>query len=315
MELSEETREPILLMGEGDLLASIATCLVDAGHQVNVYPSNPKAFTERYNQHNTSKTINGVINSGKGSLNFLTKLTYDESISLVIAIFPEDFNTKVCRLQEIESAVCSKTIIAINTETYSLPDLNVNMKNGRRLIGLNWTEPAHTTLFLEIIGNDDDQITPQKIVTLSKKWGKDAYVVKNSGVRSLLIAAMAREASFLVDNDYASVEDIDRACRNDTGYYLPFAGNCRYMDLMGTYAYGMVMKDLNPELTKDEHMPNFFEKIESEGGLGMENRHGFYNYSEDEVKEWKEKMDKFSYQIHKIIDKYPFNYNADNHLD
>src|SRR5690606_11021753 len=54
----------------------------------------------------------------------------------------------------------------------------------------------------------------------------------------------------LVENGYASIERIDRACRNNAGFYLPFEGNFRYMDLMGTYAYGMVMKDLNPDLAK-----------------------------------------------------------------
>ncbi|MGH2645825.1 MAG: 3-hydroxyacyl-CoA dehydrogenase family protein, partial [Chitinophagaceae bacterium] len=108
-----------------------------------------------------------------------------------------------------------------------------------------------------------------------------------------------------------SVEDIDRACRNDAGYYLPFAGNCRYMDLMGTYAYGMVMQELNPDLSKDGEVAPFFKRIVEQGGMGMQNGNGFYQYDANEAKKWDQKFRRFSYQIEKIISKYPFNYKKE----
>jgi 3-hydroxybutyryl-CoA dehydrogenase len=314
MKLSGETTAPILLVGEGNLLASVAVCLVCAGHDVKVFPANADAFTNCYNQHVNAKKI-ACPTVKAGTLKLLHKLSFDDQIELAIAILPENLLTKIEQLQKIEAVITSDAVIAMNTETYSLADLERVMKNSDRLVGLNWTEPAHTTLFLEIVSNGEDQIIAQKITALSKHWGKDAYIVKNSGIRSLLVGAMAREASFLVDNGYASVDDIDRACRNDAGYYLPFSGNCRYMDLMGTYAYGMVMKDLNPELSKDNKLPQFFEKIKNEGALGMENNKGFYNYTEEEAEEWKETMEKFSYEIQKIIEKYPFNYDKESYLD
>jgi len=125
---------------------------------------------------------------------------------------------------------------------------------------------------------------------------------------------MVREAFYLVQNRYASIEDIDRACRNDAGYYLPFAGNFRYMDLMGTYAYGLVMKDLNKELSTESIIPEFFKKIMEEGGKGMENKNGFYQYNEEEVKKWNKLFNSFSYKIKRIIEKYPFNYKVEKEL-
>ncbi len=118
---------------------------------------------------------------------------------------------------------------------------------------------------------------------------------------------MLREALYLVDNEYATVEDIDRACRNDPGYYLSFAGNFRYMDLMGPYSYALVMKDLNPELSKADKPPAFVYKMLKDGKTGLHTKKGFYNYSEKEVREWEHLIMKFGYQIEKIISKYPFN--------
>ena len=121
---------------------------------------------------------------------------------------------------------------------------------------------------------------------------------------------MVREAFYLVENGYATVQDIDRACRNDAGYYLPFAGNFRYMDLMGTYSYAEVMKKLNADLSKDNHIPGFFSDIISNGDTGMKSNKGFYNYENGDVEHWNKMFAKFSYKIHEIIAKYPFSDKA-----
>jgi 3-hydroxybutyryl-CoA dehydrogenase len=126
---------------------------------------------------------------------------------------------------------------------------------------------------------------------------------------------MTREAVYLVDNGYASIADVDRACRNDAGYYLPFCGNCRYMDLMGAYAYGRVMKDLNPDLSKETETSGLLERIEKEDRKGMINNKGFYDYTDAEVKQWRETMEKFSYQIQSIMEKYPFNLEKKTLID
>src|SRR5690606_22811349 len=102
-------------------------------------------------------------------------------------------------------------------------------------------------------------------------------------IRSRLLAALVREAFYLIENGYVGVEDIDRACRNDAGYYLPFAGNCRYMDLMGTWAYGTVMADLNPELSNASHLPDFFNQILAERGTGLANVKVFFCLDEEDV--------------------------------
>ncbi len=76
------------------------------------------------------------------------------------------------------------------------------------------------------------------------------------------------------------------------------------MDLMGTYIYGVVMNELNPALTTQNHMPAVFKNMLQNGWLGMKNNRGFYNYTNGEVESWKELSGKFSYQIKAIVDKY-----------
>lgn len=125
---------------------------------------------------------------------------------------------------------------------------------------------------------------------------------------------MIREAFYLVENGYVSVEGIDRGCRNDAGYYMPFAGNFRYMDLMGTFIYGLVMQDLNPELSKSRHIPHFFQELIQKGNLGMDSGKGFYDYQDGEPENWDALLQQFSYQISDLISKYPFNYEETTEL-
>ncbi len=302
----------VLLVGSGDLVAGIAMCLLNAGHQVNVCTGNVAAFEQLLKKYIVSQKKDTVLNN----LNIDTELQISNDCKLVIAVTEEDEEIKRQLIKKLESLITKDTILAINIESIDLNTLQTGCIYPGRLIGLNWTEPPHTTFFLEIIASENNPGLADEIFILAKSyWSKDPYIVNRSGIRSRLISAMVREAFFLVDNGYATAGDIDRACRNDPGYYLPFSGNCRYMDLMGTYAYGVVMKDLNPDLSKAKDLPGFLKKILADGGLGMENKKGFYNYSDEEVEKWKDTMEKFSYQIHSIIEKYPFNYNKKTFTD
>jgi 3-hydroxybutyryl-CoA dehydrogenase len=273
-------------------------------------------FEEFLNRHIISRKKNKGKDIVRDKLKICTRLHESKDCKLAIAVTREDEEIKKQLIKKLEGFIAKDAVLAINTESIDLTSLQKVCNHPGRLIGLNWTEPAHTTFFLEIISSDNTPGLIDQIFILAKSyWSKDPYIVNQSGVRSRLMSAMVREAFFLVDNGYATASDIDRACRNDPGYYLPFSGNCRYMDLMGTYAYGVVMKDLNPDLSKAKDLPGFLKKILADGGLGMENKKGFYNYSDEEVEKWKDTMEMFSYQIHSIIEKYPFNYNKETFTD
>ena len=117
--------------------------------------------------------------------------------------------------------------------------------------------------------------------------------------------AMYREAFSLVENGYTSIEDIDRACRNDAGHWMTFCGLFRYMDLTGLQAYYHVMKDLFPTLSNQTATPKLIEDIAKDGGNGITNGNGFYRYTKEEAAEWEKAFDEFSYDINTLARKYP----------
>lgn len=298
-------RELILLVGNGKLAASVYMCLINAGNRVDFYSENPTEAIERINLHISNSGLDEIIDINCKYFNELENIG-SNLYRVAIIITAENIEDKKTYIEKVEKNIDKNIIIAINTESIALSSIQKNAIYPSRIIGANWSEPAHTTYFLEIITN---QSNPKELVEgfyqLSKSWQKDPYILYNDcAIRSRMICAMIREAFYLVENGYVSIEDIDRACRNDAGFYLPFAGNFRYMDLMGTYMYGIVMKDLNPELCNTKHIPEFFKNIIEQGGEGMENNSGIYPYQNGDTEKWDEVARTFSYQIQEIIQKY-----------
>jgi len=304
-------KSPVLIIGNGRLSHSVTVCLLQAEHPVTLLTENKDHAVNCINDHFLDLSKATSKEPKWNLLEITSSLDCKPDYRIGIAITSENLMEKKSVILQLEKKLFADSIIAINTESIPLSTLQEACDYPERLIGVNWVEPAHTTYFLELIINaKTNKELADNLFNLAKThWNKDPYLISNDvSIRAKMIGAMAREAFYLVQNGYASIEDIDRACRNDAGHYLPFSGNFRYMDLMGTYAYGLVMKDLNRELSKECYVPDFFEEIIEQGGLGMENNKGFYKYEEGDVKRWNKIFVKFSYQIQHIIHKYPFNY-------
>src|SRR5690606_14352410 len=119
----------------------------------------------------------------------------------------------------------------------------------------------------------------RRIYSLAESWGKEPSSIKKDirgFITNRIMYAMMREAFCLVENGYASIEDVDRSVRNDLGYWITLAGPFRFMDLTGIPAYLTVMEDLFPELDNSAEAPKLIQKLVAAGGKGVSNAHGFY---------------------------------------
>ena len=124
-------------------------------------------------------------------------------------------------------------------------------------------------------------------------------------ITNRLMYSMYREACYLVENGYATVEDVDRACRNNGGYWMTLVGVFGWMDLTGVAAYHTVMKDLLPTLNNQVTIPKLIDDIVKRWRQGISNGKGFYQYTPEEAKLWEETFTEFSYDIRQLALKYP----------
>lgn len=304
------------VVGLGLMGCSITTCLLMAGHPVvAIAPieSDLLHAEKRVREHLTKSLEEGLIKVAPDillkSLSITADYTKLSNCTLVIECTLEDLAIKKTVFEKIEAVIKPEALLTSNTSAIPISILQKQTQHPERFFGLHWAEPSHTTRFLEIIcGELSDGSKADFLYTLSQGWAKEPTLVRKDirgFITNRLMYAMYREAFYLVENGYATVEDVDRACRNNPGYWMTLVGVFRWMDLTGVQAYHAVMKDLFPTLCNSTEVPKMIDDIVKSGGRGVSNANGFHSYTEEEAKLWEETFKEFAYEIRKLALKYP----------
>jgi len=304
------------VVGLGLMGCSITTCLLMAGHPVvAVAPVSQdlEHAQRRISEHWRRSVEEGLIRASAEDWRSRLTITEDyealRECRIVIECTLENLAIKQSVYQKIEAVIGEDAILTSNTSAIPISILQAHVRHPERFFGLHWAEPSHTTRFLEIICGDQSRVSlGEYLYEVAQGWGKEPTLVRKDirgFITNRLMYAMYREAFFLVEKGYATVEDVDRACRNNAGYWMTLVGVFRWMDLTGVAAYHTVMKDLFPTLSNSTELPGLIDDIVSSGGRGVANGKGFYTYTEEEARQWEETFTRFSYEIRRLALKYP----------
>ena len=309
-------KQRIGTVGLGLMGSSIATCILAAGHEVTslvkeVAEAEParNRILSFLTELNEEGLLHEEPHAALGRITITTDVGALAGHEVVIESITEDMEAKKAVYTALETVLSPTAIIGSNTSAIPVSVLQAGLRNPERLLGIHWAEPAHITRFMEVIcGKDSDVVYAKKIVELAETWGKEPSLLRKDirgFITNRIMYAMLREAFNLVENGYATVEDVDRSLRNDLGYWITFAGPFRFMDLTGIPAYLTVMKDLFPDLDNRQTVPEMMEKLVASGARGVSNAQGFYPYTEQSAEAWEKAFIDFSYDIRKLAEKYP----------
>ena len=304
------------VVGLGLMGCSITTCLLMAKHPVVAVASLPSDLDhaqDRIREHLQGAYHEGLIHKQPehylSNLNITSDYKELADCRLVLECTIENLEIKKSVYAKIEDVVAKDALLTSNTSAIPISILQRETRHPERFFGLHWLEPSHTTRFLEIICGDlSSKEMGKYLYDLSHNWEKEPTLLLKDirgFITNRLMYAMYREAFNLVENGYATVEDVDRACRNNAGYWMTLVGVFRWMDLTGVPAYHTVMKDLFPTLSNRTDVPKLIDDIVSAGGRGVANGKGFYDYEPEEAKLWEETFAEFTYEIRKLALKYP----------
>ncbi|MGA2987947.1 MAG: 3-hydroxyacyl-CoA dehydrogenase family protein [Terriglobia bacterium] len=307
---------PVGVVGLGLMGTSIMACLLAAGHPV---VGVTRSLSRR---RNTRRHIQSLLREMKRekllsadparvikNLHVAEDYADLRDCQVVIETVLEDLQVKYEVFRKVEAVVSPETIIGSNTSAIPATTLQKGAAHPERIMGIHWGEPAHVLRFMEIIcGEQTDPRFVERARALAQGWGKEPSIVRRD-IRGFLtnrcMYALIREAFYLVESGYATIEDVDRSLRNDLGYWITFAGPFRFMDLTGVPAYLRVMEDLLPELCCSKEVPALIRKVVDKGGLGVANAQGFYDYTPEEARRWQKRFLKFSYDVRALAQKYP----------
>lgn len=294
---------------------SIAACLLIAGHSVAAVerdPSKRRTARNRLLALLRSAKKEGLLKADPAERIERFAVSEDYTVlvksRIVIESIIEDIEAKREVIRRLEEVISSHTIIGSNTSAIPVSHLQQGALHPERILGIHWGEPAHVLRFMEIIcGNQTDPANAKRVRSLAVLWGKEPSILRRD-IRGFItnrcMYALMREAFHLVEQGYATVEDVDRSLRNDLGYWITFAGPFRYMDLTGIPAYEAVMRGLLPELCFDTRVPALISKLVESGARGVSNCKGFYRYTRKQAKRWEKRFLEFSYEIRALAKRY-----------
>ena len=203
---------------------------------------------------------------------------------LVVEAVYEDLDLKQRIFQQIDNASQPSCILASNTSTLGISKIGVKATRKERVLGMHFFNPAQATKLVEIIRADTTSPEAlQKAVDIVQKIGKTPVVARDEPgfIANRLGLSLYMEASRLLEDEIASVKDIDTAMK--LGYGHPM-GPFEVADLVGLDTRLRNLESLF-ESTGDPKWvaPRLLRAMVNQGYLGdlskkKGSKGGYYNY-------------------------------------
>ena len=174
------------------------------------------------------------------------------------------------------------TILTSNTSYLNIFDIVETSRPDKVLIA-HWFVPPHIIPLIEVVAGDrTSSETVETVKEVLEKLGKKTIVL-NRYIPGFLVnriqRAIQREAFYLLDNNYASIEDIDTALKASLGIRLPIVGVLQSMDFAGLDLVFASRKNTPIELAPYSGVPKIVEQKVKRGELGVKTGKGLYDYS------------------------------------
>ena len=198
---------------------------------------------------------------------------------LVIEAVPERISLKASVFEQVEAGASPRCIIATNTSSLSIDEMQVSLREPDRFIGLHFFNPVHINKLVEIVrGSATAYATLSSCLEFVRRIGKEPVVVKDSPgfATSRLGVLLGLEAMRMVEEGVASAEDIDKAL--ELGYRHPM-GPLKLTDLVGLDVRLDIARYLHEQLGAERFKPpRILEEMVAQGKLGKKSGQGFYKW-------------------------------------
>lgn len=174
-----------------------------------------------------------------------------------------------------------RTILASNTSFMDIFKFVETQRPDKVLI-THWFAPPHIVPLVEVVrGPQTAQETVDSVTALLTRIGKVPIVISKflpGFIANRLQSALTNEMLFLIDNGYATAEDIDKAAKASFGFRMPILGVVKKVDFAGVdqirRSFGNGLYRAPPHRLTSETM----DRLVAEGRLGVKSGSGFFDY-------------------------------------
>jgi 3-hydroxybutyryl-CoA dehydrogenase len=200
---------------------------------------------------------------------------------LVVEAVPEQLAMKQETFAELDRVCKPDAIFATNTSSLPVIDLAVRTNRSNRVLGFHFFNPAPVMPLIELIRT---VVTDPDVVKAAEefavKMGKTPVVAKDRAgfIANLLLFPYLNQAVSMLEEGYATREDIDAAMQLGTGHPM---GPLALMDLIGLDSGAAIMETMYGQFADVRHAPRpMIRHLLAAGFRGRKSGRGFYDYAE-----------------------------------
>ncbi|MFC2949678.1 3-hydroxyacyl-CoA dehydrogenase family protein [Virgibacillus sediminis] len=287
--MTVENIKTIGVIGAGTMGAQIAMVCAVSGYDVVLQDIDEaslqgakqslKPRMDRWVEKNrlTKKEVDQAF----GRLSLVTNLNFVKEADFIIEAVVEKIDVKKSLFNKLEQVTKEDAILATNSSTIVSSKIAEDLKRPQNVCNVHFFNPPLKMELVEVVkGQHTSDQTADTAVELIESLGKIPVLLKKeiSGfIANRILGKLMDEAVFLLENGYATHEEIDLVCKKALNHPIgPFA----LMDLTGIDVNYFVRMQRYQESGKEEDKPAQIvaEKVEK-GELGRKTGKGFYQYT------------------------------------
>lgn len=280
--------EKIFVLGAGTMGSGIVQAFAQKGYEVIV-----RDIKDELVQSGIVRINNGLsklVSKGKmteetkedilSRISGTTDMNLAADCDLVVEAAIENMKIKKEIFAELDKICKPETILASNTSSLSITEVASATNRPEKVIGMHFFNPAPVMKLVEIIrGMATSQETFDAVKELAVAIGKEPVEVEEAPgfVVNRILIPMINEASFILQEGIASVEDIDTAMKYGANHPM---GPLALGDLIGLDVCLAIMDVLYNETGDTKYRSSsILRKYVRAGWLGRKSGRGFYNYN------------------------------------
>jgi 3-hydroxybutyryl-CoA dehydrogenase len=282
----------VTIVGAGTMGHSLAQSFAQAGHHVRLHDLNTEILikAKRLIAANLrTLTEAGLLDASEQSSTLGRVLTTTsiveaaENADFVIEAASEDAAAKKAIFRTLDEFCPPGAILASNT---SYLDIFQFVETGRpdKVLITHWFAPPHIVPLVEIVsGPRTSRETVERIRMLLIAMGKKPIVISRflpGFIANRLQSALTNEVLHLLDNGYATPEEIDMAVKSGFGLRIPILGAVKRMDFAGLDFAQKVIANAQYQPPARRTRSETVDHLVSQGKLGVKSGGGFYEYGD-----------------------------------
>ena len=273
----------VLVVGAGVMGHSIAQVFAIAGYSVGLVDVDQKVLDRSMGLIESGlSTLVDFGNLSSGEIpSILSRITPSKDLAsmagvadFVIEAVPEVPNIKKEIFSQLDRLCADETVIASNTSGLDIFSL-VDVKRPERLVITHFFAPAHIIPLVEVVpGARTSPDTVSFTLEILKKVDKSPILLSEfvpSFIVNRIQNAIGPVVIEMLENGWASPEDIDRAVKLSLGIRLPIVGVVQTADFNGLDLVSQIFKGLGKEIS-------FIEEKVKQGHFGVKTSKGIYDY-------------------------------------